>query len=185
MWFIIDALADMAAGVEWSSLWNMTLGALLAMWVTHQSSNPAGRQVVIPADSSNGCHTELSVNGHPLEALLDSGATGMPLVLGSNQAAEIGIPVSKLRFNQPYSSANGVGYEALVRLRSVTIAGWTMQGVPAVITEASQDEALLGAVFLHRMNFTTTSDGNCSLSMPVEARMTTARAGAVHHKRPE
>jgi clan AA aspartic protease (TIGR02281 family) len=181
MWFIIEGLADMAAGVEWSSLWNVTLGALLAMWVTHQEPSPAGRQgrqISIPVDASNGCHTDLTVNGHVFRMLLDTGATGMPLVFGSNQADDLDID-EPLEFSYSYSSANGIGKEALVHLRQITLSGWTLRNVPAVITQAPQDEGLLGAEFLHRLNFTLTP-GYCTLSMPVEARIA---ARPVHHRR--
>ena len=179
MWVLLDYAAGALAAIEWSTVWDVTLGALLALWVTHQSPHPAGRQVNIQADASNGCHTDLTISGHTLRALLDSGATGLPLVLGSNQAAEIGIPVSSLKFSHSYSSANGIGYEAYVRLPEITLAGWTLRDVSAVITQAPQSEVLFGAELLHQLNFTT-GNGYCRLSMPIAAAHTTA---ARHRRR--
>jgi clan AA aspartic protease (TIGR02281 family) len=179
MWFFLEAIADAIMAIEWSTIADVALGAFLAVWVTHQAPHPgAGRQVVIPTDGANGCHTDMTVNGHVVRVLLDSGATGMPLVFGSNQADDLGVD-GPLDYSHSYSSANGIGHEAFVRLREITLSGWTMHGVPAVITQVAQNEGLLGAEFLHRLNFTT-SDGYCTLSMPLEARMT---ARTVRHRR--
>jgi clan AA aspartic protease (TIGR02281 family) len=172
MWFLIEAIIDALAAVEWSTIADVGLGALLAVWVTHQAAHPAGRQVVIRADGAKGCHTNLTVNGHALRVLLDSGAIGLPLVLGSNHAADLGIAKASLDFSHSYSSANGQGQYALVRVREVTLAGWSMHDIPAVVTKAAQSEALLGAEYLHRLSFTTT-DGYCTLTMPVEAARAT------------
>jgi clan AA aspartic protease (TIGR02281 family) len=171
---------------EWETLANIALGFFLASWITHQAPNPAGRQVVIPVDGGHGCHTNLTVNGHVFRVLLDSGATGMPVVFGSNQADDLGIE-GTLDYSHSYSSANGEGREAFTRLREITLSGWTMRDVPAVITKAPQDEGLLGAELLHRLNFAAT-DGYCTLTMPVEAQMTAEAAPPVrrpqHHRKP-
>ena len=184
MWIFFEAIVDAIAAIEWSTIADVAMGAFLAVWVTHQAPHPgAGRQVVIPTDGANGCHTDMTVNGHVEHMLLNSGATGMPLVFGSNQAADFGID-GPLDYSHSYSSANGIGHEAFVRLREITLSGWTMREVPAVITQAPQSEGLLGAEFLHRMAFTA-SDGYCTLSMPVEAsRMIANKTAHRRHVRP-
>jgi clan AA aspartic protease (TIGR02281 family) len=172
MWVLMDYAAAALAAVEWSTIWDVTLGAMLALWVTHQSpAGPGGRQVTIQADADHGCHTDLTTaNGHTLRMLLDSGATGLPLVFGSNQIAALGISKGSLEFSHSYSSANGIGREAFVTLHNITLFGGVMDEIPAAITEAPMDEGLLGSELLHFVNFTT-NGGTCRLTLPpFEAR---------------
>jgi clan AA aspartic protease (TIGR02281 family) len=162
--------------------WEAISGALIAFGVgvlaaqhapppePQQHSN--GRQIVIPADADNSCHAELTAgpSGHVFRVLLDSGATGAnALVFGSNMTADLGINPRSLSYPDSYTSANGVGRQATVRLPEVKMFGWVLHDVPAVITKAAQDEPLFGAGFLHQLSFTTVN-GYCLLSMPMEAR---------------
>ena len=169
MLFIAERLAAAIATVEWSTVWDVTLGAMLALWVTHQAPQPAaaGRQVTIPVESDSGCHTTLTANGHAFPELLDSGALGLPLLFGSNQAADLGLDKESLDFSHRYVAINGEGRAAFVTLPEITVFGWTFRNVPAVITKAPQTEGLIGAEVLHRLNFSTTP-GYCSVSLPVE-----------------
>jgi clan AA aspartic protease (TIGR02281 family) len=124
----------------------------------------AGRSLVITADESNACHTEITIHGHRFRMLLDSGATGVGLVFGSNQAAALGFSPKALLYSQTYSSANGDGREAAVRLHDVRLREWRLGDVDAVITRAPQDEGLVGADLLHRLEFRAT-DRACILTM--------------------
>jgi clan AA aspartic protease (TIGR02281 family) len=151
--------------------------ALLTCGGGHSAPQANGKQVVIRADASGACRTSLTVNGHafPVEALLDSGAIGHALIFGSNHADALGFDTGSLSYSHTYGSANGEGHYASVTLREVRLSSFIMRNVPAEITEASQDEPLLGAEVLHRLNFTT-SNGYCLLSMPsVETRVASVR----------
>ncbi len=152
----------------------LTLGAILGGLgiVTHLGdgssqagvATQAGRSLVIAADDSNACHTEITIRGHRFRMLLDSGATGVGLVFGSNQAAALGFSPRALSYSQIYSSANGEGREAAVRLHDVRLREWRLGDVDAVITRAPQDEGLVGADLLHRLEFRTTKSA-CILTI--------------------
>jgi clan AA aspartic protease (TIGR02281 family) len=129
------------------------------------SSPDADRTLVIPADASNACRADVTIGSHTFRVLLDSGAVGAALVFGSNHAAALGFSPRALSYSQTYSSANGEGREAVVRLHDVRLHGWQLGGVTAVITRAPQDEGLFGAELLHRLKFRT-GNGFCGLTMP-------------------
>ena len=167
--------------LEWAG--DVALGALAAGWVMSQPSPDGqkhGQEISIPADASHGCHAELTIiagNGQnrTFSALLDSGATGHALVMGSNQAyGDLGIDPRALTFSHTYRSANGVGHYATIVLREVKLSSFRLENFPAEITQAPQDEMLIGAEILHRLSFTT-AKGVCKLSLPVEARFSSVR----------
>jgi clan AA aspartic protease (TIGR02281 family) len=181
MWELLEPLLT----IEWRDV--MVAGAT-ALWMAMHNNAPLppnhpvanGRHVVIRADASGACHASVMVAGHALPVLLDSGATGMPLMFGSNQADDLGIDQSSLIYSHRYQSANGIGREAVITLPAVTLAGWSMHDVEAVITRAPQDEGLFGAQLLHRFNFQAV-DGYCTLTVPDEV----ARIGANHPTAPQ
>lgn len=151
----------------------LALGGLIAAAVfiyrdgdNQGSGSPhAERTLTIPVDAYNACHAELSINGHTFRVVLDSGAAGVPLVFGSNQAAALGFSPGSLSYSKTYGSANGEGREAVIELRDVRLHGWRLGNLSAVITRATQDEGLFGAELLHRLEFRT-SKGFCVLTMP-------------------
>jgi clan AA aspartic protease (TIGR02281 family) len=164
-WLLIDWEAISGALIAFGA------GVLVAQHAPQPEPQHAnGRQIVIPADADNSCHAELTANGHRFHVLLDSGATGTnALVFGSNMVAALSIDPRSLSYSGSYSSANGIGQQASVRLREVKMSGWVLHDVPAVITKAAQDEPLFGAGFLHQLSFNTVN-GYCLLTVPVEAR---------------
>jgi clan AA aspartic protease (TIGR02281 family) len=155
-------LAEWLMTVEWSSI---ALGAIAVLYMWSKEPH-ADRMIVIPADAGNACHADLTVNKHVFRhMLLDTGATGMPLVFGSNHAAALGFDQSSLAYSHIYTSANGQGREASVQLHDVSLNGWSLGGVAAVVTKATQDDGLIGAELLHALNFRTVK-GYCVLTMP-------------------
>jgi clan AA aspartic protease (TIGR02281 family) len=160
-------LPEIMAAIDWAAIESFATGLLLALWVSAHHVAVNARSVIIPVDGGNACHSEITISRHKIPVLLDSGATGVPLVLGSNQADDLGIS-DRLAFDHRYSSANGEGREAVVTLPEVEFAGWRMHNVRAVITQARQDEALFGAVLLHKLQFQATEEA-CVLTMPDEA----------------
>jgi clan AA aspartic protease (TIGR02281 family) len=96
--------------------------------------------------------------------LLDSGASGT-LIFGSNHAALLGLDPRRLSYDGTYNSANGSGREASVRIRELRLFdnAFVLRDVPAVITEARQDDGLVGIEILRRVNFHLTG-GNCEMS---------------------
>jgi clan AA aspartic protease (TIGR02281 family) len=127
---------------------------------------PGSRRLVIAGDARGQCHVAARVNDSLIPGLLiDSGASGY-ITFGRNHAAQLGFDPAKLAYRYSYSSANGVGHEAKVRVREFRLEeSFAMRDVPAVITEVAQSEPLLGIEILRRLNLRLTG-GNCELSWP-------------------
>jgi clan AA aspartic protease (TIGR02281 family) len=153
-------LATWLARIE---LTDALLGAFAVLWMFAKSPH-ADHMIVFKADASGACHADVTIHNHAFHSLLDSGAIGMPLVFGSNNLADLGLPRT-LSFTHSYSSANGEGQAGGVILSEVKFGGWVMHDVPAMITKAPQDEPLFGAMLLHRLSFRTVK-GFCVLEMP-------------------
>jgi clan AA aspartic protease (TIGR02281 family) len=161
-------LPEIMAAIDWAAIESFLSGLLLALWLSANHVAVNARSVIIPVDAGNACHSQVKVANHSIPVLLDSGATGMPLVFGSNMIDALAVDRDSVSFDHTYSSANGEGSEAVVTLPEVEFAGWRMHDVEAVITKAAQDEALFGAVLLHKLQFTATERA-CILTMPEEA----------------
>jgi clan AA aspartic protease (TIGR02281 family) len=155
-WLAIDYEAIIAV------LSGMVAGAVIAGHSQAPQAN--GRQVVIPVGSSNECQSDLRANNHQFRVLLDSGATGH-LTFGRNHARDLGFEPERLSYSHTYTSANGDGRYASIRLREVRLSSFVMRDVPAEITDAPQSEPLLGLEILHTLNFHLT-DGYCLLTLP-------------------
>lgn len=90
------------------------------------------------------------VNGTQLSMLVDTGAS--TVVLKPADAESAGIDTSKLSFTVPVRTANGTGFAAPVRLRSVSIGPIVINDVEALVAKpGSLDESLLGMSFLRRL----------------------------------
>ena len=123
-----------------------------------------GREIVASGSWDKGCYVEARSNGRVFRMLLDTGATGM-LTFGLNHAKDLGLESSNLNFDQSYSSANGEGRYARVRLREFQLGTFRLRGVEADITQAPQSVPLLGVELLQRLQLRL-KDGNCILTIP-------------------
>jgi len=90
------------------------------------------------------------VNGTQLFMLVDTGAS--TVVLKPADAESAGIDTSTLSFTVPVRTANGTGFAAPVRLRSVSIGPIVINDVEALVAKpGTLNESLLGMSFLRRL----------------------------------
>ncbi|MBA2124880.1 TIGR02281 family clan AA aspartic protease [Hyphomicrobium methylovorum] len=90
------------------------------------------------------------VNGQTLTMLIDSGAS--TVVLKQSDAEKAGIDVSRLTFEMPLKTANGVTYLAPVRLKTVHVGQISVYDVEALVAKpGTLNENLLGMSFLRRL----------------------------------
>lgn len=124
-----------------------------------------GRRLVIPSDANGSCYVAARVNGALFDhMLIDTGASGR-LVFGRNHAARLGFDPATLAYSESYGSANGVGQEAIIRVREFRLGSFVLRDVPAAITAAPQDAPLLNVEILHRLDLRL-SGGYCELRLP-------------------
>lgn len=112
-----------------------------------------GRVTVMIEKRGNG-HFEANgtVEGAPIDFLVDTGATST--VLTMDDARRAGFGTSGLAFDIPVSTANGVTRAASARAREIVIGGIVRRNLPIMIAaEGTLEGSLLG------MNFISTLSG--------------------------
>lgn len=96
----------------------------------HKSATEA---LMLRRDSSGQFHLEASVNGLPVEFLVDTGADIVALT--EEEAANLGLSVSEGDFQPVMQTASGVGYGAKVRLDEIEVADDKLRDVEAVVVK--------------------------------------------------
>lgn len=91
---------------------------------------------------------ELGVEGTPVTALVDTGATDF--VLTQADARRIGLDPDDLAYTRRAMTANGMVTGAPVRLSEVTLGPFTLTNVPAVVNGGELHVSLLGMAVLDR-----------------------------------
>lgn len=91
---------------------------------------------------------ELEIEGTPVTALVDTGATD--LVLTKADARRIGFDPDALAYTRRAMTANGMVRGAPVRLETLVIGPFTLRDVPGVVNEGALSTSLLGMRVLDR-----------------------------------
>ena len=107
-------------------------------------------EVEIRAGSDGHFTVTAEVNGQPVDFLVDTGASD--IVLSPADARRIGYDPAYLSFTRQYSTANGIGRGAPVRLDSVAVGPIVFNDLPASVNEAPMGESLLGMTFLRKLD---------------------------------
>ena len=116
-----------------------------ALTVLRPSSN---RSLVYGADRRGHFILAIAINGAPIRAVVDTGASLVALTVEDAQAA--GINRSELLFNRITRTANGAARFAAVTLREIRIGQLSIENVPAAVMD-NLDQSLLGMSFLTRL----------------------------------
>lgn len=116
--------------------------------VTRSAEGPTSVRIRQRMDGHFTARTR--VNGIHLFMLVDTGAS--TVVLKPADAESAGIDTSTLSFTVPVRTANGTGFAAPVRLRSVSIGPIVINDVEALVAKpGALNESLLGMSFLRRL----------------------------------
>lgn len=93
---------------------------------------------------------QATLDGEPIELVIDTGATDITLSLAD--ARRLGFEKGRLQFDRAYQSANGVILGAPVRIRELRIGQQSLYDVDAVVVDAPLEVSLLGMSFLRRLD---------------------------------
>ena len=122
-----------------------------AMSVSAPRQESYGGNVHIQADRYGHYETEVQVNGRPLNALVDTGAS--LVVLRYEDARSLGLVYGSDRFDMTVQTANGVGHVHRVKLSSVRLGSIQFDDVDALVAEEGMlQKNLLGMSFLRRLS---------------------------------
>lgn len=114
-----------------------------------------GNKIVLSAGTGGHFVTPGSINGRPVQFMVDTGATGVGMSI--SDAERIGL---NYRAGQPIriNTANGVAPGWLVKLGSVRIGDVEVFGVDASVSAAAMPFVLLGNSFLSRFQMRRDND---------------------------
>jgi aspartyl protease family protein len=107
-------------------------------------------ELVLQAGAHGHFLVEATVNGRPIEFLIDTGASS--IYLTPDDAARLGWTPQRLTYSERYSTAAGVVHAAPVTLRSLRIGQLELYDLPASVGEAPGSLSLLGISFLKRLD---------------------------------
>ena len=106
---------------------------------------------VIAADRDGHFHVDLRIEGRPVSAVVDTGAS--MVAISYEDAQRIGLYVPSNAPRGRASTANGIVSYSVVKLRDVRVNGITFYDVDgAVMPPGALRETLLGMSFLKRLN---------------------------------
>jgi aspartyl protease family protein len=119
------------------------------------------QEVVIPAGPHGHFVVEAMVDGVPIRFLVDTGASD--IVLSMNDALDIGLRPTDLRFTRRFETANGVVRGAPVILRELRLGQLQLFDLEASVNEAPLEISLLGMRFLNELRGYEVADGRLIL----------------------
>jgi aspartyl protease family protein len=142
---VLASLVNSRSGEE-------TVAPLDAAVTAHRVEAPLnGRQTTLRADGQGHFVVDATINGRPIEAMVDTGATIVALTAGT--ARRLGINPARSEFTMPIATANGVVAAAPVRLAEVRVGGIKVRDVAAVVVpDDGLPVNLLGMSFLCRLS---------------------------------
>jgi aspartyl protease family protein len=98
------------------------------------------------ADDGGQFIVDATVNGKGVRFLIDTGASG--IALSRRDAERLGFDDSKLNYDMPFSTANGMTRGARITLDSLQVGPLTAHGVRAWVNEGDLNQSLLGMSYL-------------------------------------
>jgi len=105
----------------------------------------------IPANEQGHYLADVFVNGQPIKAVVDTGATSV--ALREEDAAVLGIFPAPSDYSVQVQTANGVAHAAPVKLREVKIGSIELFDVDALVTErGALSVNLLGMTYLSHLS---------------------------------
>src|SRR5690606_19425323 len=115
-------------------------------------AEPERKQLSIAKGQGGHYWVAGSINGHPVQFLVDTGATSV--AINENQARRLGIDYRVKGKQVVVGTASGTAKAWRVHLNSVKVGAINVMGVEAVVVEGSSPtEALLGMSFLGRVSW--------------------------------
>ncbi len=117
-----------------------------------------GRKVLISSDNRGHFAADFKINGRPITALVDTGAT--LVALNESTARRVGVKLQPTDFRMRVTTANGEVKAAAVTIETLQIGRIAVDNVQAVVLEdKALGDTLIGMSFLKRLGKFSVEDG--------------------------
>lgn len=141
---------------------DQTQVAAISVGSTTGMSNPLGRKIELAADRRGHFTADFRLNGRPVSAMVDTGAT--LVAINASTARRIGIALRPADFRYKVETANGPTKAASATINSLQIGRIALDNVQAVVL---QDKALngtlIGMSFLGRLGKFEVKNGTLTM----------------------
>lgn len=121
-----------------------------------------GGQVEVPRAWDGHYYLTATLNGVPVDFVVDTGASD--IVLSMQDAARVGIDVDRLAFTGVAGTANGTVRTARARVKSLGLGPIQSRNVTVSITEGEMSTSLLGMAYLQNFSKIEIGDGKLILT---------------------
>lgn len=115
-----------------------------------------GGEVVLPRAADGHYYLVLEIDDHPVEFMVDTGASGV--VLSQDDARSLGIDPQTLVYLGSAQTANGTVRTARVSLENVRLGGYEDATLKAYVNDVEMDGSLLGMDYLGRYRIEIAQD---------------------------
>ena len=136
------------AGIIWLALAGAIAYLMDGLLNPNKSSTLGEADTVVLQRGLDGHYrAEALINGHKVDVLVDTGATGV--AISQKLADKLGL---QSRTAVRTATANGYSIAYMTRLGTVKLGGIEAKNVAALIVPGLEDDVLLGMSFLSRMD---------------------------------
>jgi clan AA aspartic protease (TIGR02281 family) len=115
-----------------------------------------GKAMDVPRAPDGHYYLTLSINGTPVEFMVDTGAT--TVVLSRRDAERLGLDPASLVYLGEAQTANGTVRTARVKLTEVVLGPWRDEVVAASVTDGEMYRSLLGMDYLGKFHLELAAD---------------------------
>ncbi|MGQ0567002.1 MAG: retropepsin-like aspartic protease family protein [Gemmobacter sp.] len=164
-WVLVEYRGRLGFALRTAMAWGLIFVGVMAgygLWNDiRQSDAPQqmmaeGGAVVLPRAPDGHYYLTLTIDGTPLEFLVDTGATSV--VLSRDDARKLGIDPATLAYLGEANTANGPVRTARVTLSDVTLGDVVDARLPAYVNDGAMDGSLLGMEYLGRFRIEIDGD---------------------------
>jgi aspartyl protease family protein len=159
-WFLAENRAALGQTLRTALAWSFIfLGVVAAYGLWEDIRNDVsprqtvfqdGARIEVPRAFDGHYYLTLTVNGTPVDFIVDTGATD--IVLTRADAARIGLDPDRLAYTGIAGTANGQVRTARVRLPDVALGPVTDRNVAASVNAGEMSTSLLGMSYLNRFS---------------------------------
>ena len=160
--FVFLAIAALGGNVATTQMSGRTAARTSEPKLVPARNGAVDGAVELSADRDGHYWATVFINGRPIQAMIDTGASHV--ALSWKDAVDVGIKPAARAFTMYVSTANGVAKVAPVQLETVAIGNVVINDVRASVTESGKmDTTLIGMSFINRVRHVELGQGRLRL----------------------